>query len=313
MSIRIIFLLTGIGIATTAAAQSDFDLSQRWLNEAVYNPGAMGNSRASNVILHARAQWIGIDGAPVTQAATLDTYVQEINSAFGAVVLHDQIGYLNTYSVKLAYAYRFPVGERASLALGLSGGWLNRSRDIDPYMADDPSDPLLARNRASYHDPEFDFGVEYYGPLKIGASVRHLGFYSHKEFPAPPLALWAYAATQFQVSDTWSVEPCLAYNYRENIHYAEAGALFYFSRRVNRTSVRDSYWLGVAYRMHQQFAVLLGIHLTSQIRIGYSFDYGWGDLATISNVGTHELFLAWRFSRIFQKDICCPAYGIRRR
>jgi type IX secretion system PorP/SprF family membrane protein len=303
----ILLLIVGLLVGHRATAQSDYDLSQRWFNEAIYNPGAVGNHLTTGVFVHARTQWIGTDGAPATQVVTFDTYVQELRSAFGLVVLHDQIGYLNTYNVKLSYAYSIPVGDYSTLALGLSGGWLNRNRNIESNMADDPNDPLLAHNRAANHDPEFDFGLEYRGAFKLGASVRHLGFYSYSDFSAPPLTLWAYASTRFGVTGFWSIEPGVSYNYRSDIHYLEAGAVLYFSKRHGYTALRDSFWLGAMYRMHRQFAVLLGVHLTPQIRLGYSFDYGIGDLATLSNRGTHELFFAWHFNRIFYKDVCCPA------
>jgi type IX secretion system PorP/SprF family membrane protein len=308
MNCRIIFLLMGIGAGVIARAQSDYDLSQRWLNESIYNPGALGNSHLSNVFLHARAQWVGVDGAPVTQVATFDTYVKELRSAFGILLLHDQIGYINTYNVKLSYAYHIPVGESSSLALGLAGGWLNRNRNIDPNMADDIFDPLLAGHRPSDHRAEFDFGVEYNGPVKIGASLRHLGFYSPSDFSAPPLTLWTYASIRLHVAASCEMEPCLSYNYRTGIHYIEAGALFHFSKIFNYSFSKDSYWVGAMYRMHRQFALLFGVHVSPHIRIGYSFDYGLGHLASASNIGTHEVVLAWRFGRIFYKDDCCSAF-----
>jgi type IX secretion system PorP/SprF family membrane protein len=303
-------LLLGFFVAGQLAAQSDYDLSQRWLNESVYNPGATGNHLATAFSLHARAQWVGTDGAPLTQVATFDTYVQEIRSAFGLLIMHDQLGYLNTYNVKASYAYHVPVGERETLSLGLSAGWLNRNRDIREDMADEWFDPVLVRARAADHAPEFDFGMEFRSAaFKVGASVRHLGFYTYSDFAAPPLTVWSYAAAQLQVSSAFTVEPRVSYNYRTDIHYIEAGAIFHFSQRAGNSyySFRDLFWIGGMYRLHQQVAVHLGVHITPKIQVGYSFDYGFGDLATLSNKGTHELFFAWRFNRIFAKDTCCPA------
>jgi type IX secretion system PorP/SprF family membrane protein len=304
----IFVLIGGLLAGHRATAQSDYDLSQRWFNESIYNPGAVGNHLTTGVFVHARTQWFGTEGTPATQVVTFDTYVQELRSAFGLVVLHDQIGYLNTYNIKLSYAYHIPIGYNSSLALGLSGGWLNRNRNLEGNMADDPNDPLLAQNRVANHDPEFDFGLEYNGAFKLGASVRHLGFYSHSDFAAPPLTIWTYASTRFKVTGGWSIEPGMSYNYRSGIHYLEAGAMLYFAQRYEHTLFyRDRFWMGATYRMHQQFAVLLGMHITPKIRIGYSFDYGVGDQAILSNKGMHELFFAWHFNRIFRKDVCCPA------
>lgn len=300
--------LCGLLTAGPLAAQSDYDLSQRWLNESIYNPGAVGNHLATALSLHARMQWIGTDGAPLSQIATFDTYVQEIRSAFGLLVLHDRIGYLTSYNVKASYAYHIPVGDRAALSFGLAAGWLNRNRNIREGMADEWFDPVLARARIADHLPEFDFGVEYRGAFKAGAAVRHLAFYTGSDFAAPPLTLWSYLSARLPLTGALSVEPCLSYNYRSDIHYVEAGALFHFSQRAGYSyAFRDRFWVGAMYRIHQQAAIQLGVHITPEIQLGYSFDYGFGDLAAISNKGTHELFFAWRFRRLFAKDFCCPA------
>ncbi|MDR2361384.1 MAG: PorP/SprF family type IX secretion system membrane protein [Prevotellaceae bacterium] len=307
-----VLLLIGFLVAGgPLAAQSDYDLSQRWLNESIYNPGATGNHFVTALSLHARMQWVGTDGAPLTQVATFDTYVQEIRSAFGLLIMHDQIGYLNTYNIKASYAYHVPVGDEKTLSLGLSAGWLNRNRDIKENMADEWFDPVLARARGADHAPEFDFGVEFRSAIfKAGASVRHLGFYTSSDFAAPPLTLWSYAAVQLRVTNGFGLEPRVSYNYRNDIHYIEAGAILHFSQRArNYYSFRDLFWLGAMYRLHQQVSVHIGLHITPNIQAGYSFDYGFGDLATISDKGTHELFFTWRFHRLFSKDTCCPALG----
>jgi type IX secretion system PorP/SprF family membrane protein len=301
-----LFLLCAL-VGRTLHAQSDYDLTQRWFNEAIYNPGAVGNSLTTGAFLHARAQWVGTDGAPITQVAAFDTYVEQLNSGFGVVLLHDQIGYLNTYNLKASYAYYIPIDDHSSLSLGLSAGWLNRNRNITDDMAEESPDPILVRARASQHDPEFDFGFEYKGAFKLGASVRHLGLYAASDFAAPPLTVWAYASSRFKLSNIVSIEPCVSYNYRTDIHYFEAGALFYFLHNSSLASYHDKLWIGGMYRLQRQVAVLFGVHITPRIRLGYSFDYGFGDLAAISDKGTHEIFFAWQFNRIFYKDVCCPA------
>jgi type IX secretion system PorP/SprF family membrane protein len=292
-------------------SQSDFDLSQRWFNESVYNPGATGNSFSTGVFFHSRAQWIGTDGAPLTNAVSVDTYVEHIRSGFGLAVHTDKIGYLNSWSAKLAYAYYIPIGSSSSLALGLSGYLQNRSSHITPDMLDQSSDPALSDSRVNEYNPDFDFGLEFKGPLKIGASVRHLLRYEpiNSFFPAHTMNFWTYASSRFNVSNGISIEPAVSYMYRDNIARIEGGAIIYFFKSKSGTAYNDRFWLGGMYRLNKQFALLIGANLTSKIRLGYSFDYGTGDLATISRMGTHELFLSWHFNRIFYKEPgACPAY-----
>jgi type IX secretion system PorP/SprF family membrane protein len=310
MKLKYLMLPVIICVCGTVKSQSDFDLSQRWFNESIYNPGATGNSFTTGVFLHSRAQWIGTDGAPVTNAISVDTYVDNISSGFGLAVSTDKIGYLNSWSAKLAYAYYIRIGSSASLALGLAGYLQNRNSHITPDMLDQSSDPALSYSKFNEYGPNFDFGLEFKGPLKIGASVRHLLKYEavNSFFKAHSMNVWTYASSRFNVSGGMSIEPAASYMFRDNVNRIEAGAIFYFSKIISRSTYNDRFWLGGMYRLNKQFAVLIGANLTSKVRLGYSFDYGTGDLVTISQAGTHELFLSWHFNKIFYKEPDCPAY-----
>ena len=294
--------------ALAVNAQSDYDLTQRWFNESMYNPAAAGNSFTTGVFLHGRTQWAGIEGAPLTQTITFDTYAEPINSAFGVVLSRDEIGYLTSYNIKASYAYYVPLTRKSTISLGLSAGLFNRNRNIEDGMTDQSGDPILAYKRENNYSPEFDFGLEYKGPFKLGAAVRHIGFNESSNFPKPAINIWTYISSRFNTGRSMSIEPCFSYTYRDKTGRYEAGALFYFMKTSNFTSYNDKFWLGAMYRFHGQYAILAGINITPKIRLGYSFDYGTSDLATISKSGTHEIFFAWQFNRIFYKDETCPAY-----
>jgi type IX secretion system PorP/SprF family membrane protein len=295
---------------TLIEAQSDFDLSQRWFNESIYNPGATGNSFSSGVYFHSRMQWVGTDGAPVTNVVSVDSYAENINSAFGLAVYTDKIGYLSSWSAKVAYAYNIYIGENAALSLGLAGYLQNRNSHVTPDMLDRSDDPVLSYSKISEYSPNFDFGLEFRGPFKLGASVRHLikQEMPNSFFPASSMNFWTYISSRFDLSDRIGLEPAVSYMYRDNIGRMEGGAVFYFFKQDGNTH-NDKFWIGGMYRLNRQFAMLLGISLTPKIRLGYSFDYGLGDLAPISKMGTHEFFLSWHFRSIISyRDEICPAY-----
>lgn len=295
-------------LAGPLCAQSDFDLTQRWFNEALYNPAATGNSFTTGVFLHARTQWVGLEGAPTTQAVSFDTYVDHINSAFGVAVTGDQIGFTSTYNGRLAYAYYFAVTRKSLLSFGLSASLLNRTMNANGALVNDLDDQELYFGNASEYSPDFDFGLEYKGPVKIGAAIRHIApLSSSKHFPALSRNIWVYASSRLNLS-TISVEPTASYMYRDKISRYEAGALFYFLKTNRALDYNDRFWLGAMARFHGQFALLAGASVSKKMRIGYSFDYGTGDLALISKFGTHEIFVAWQFNRIFYKEKLCPAY-----
>lgn len=293
-----------------AKAQSDFDLTQRWFNESVYNPAATGNSFTTGVFLHGRKQWAGLEGSPSTQVVTFDTYVETIHSAFGLALLGDQIGYSSTYSGKLSYAYYIPTGRKSVLSLGLSAGVLNRNRNPNGVAIEVPGDPDVQYGVANEYSPDFDIGFEYKGPLKLGATVRHIGLQtSDNNLPSPALNVWTYASSRFNASNYLSIEPAVSFMYRNEISRYEMGAIFYWFKMNRGNDYNDRFWIGGMYRLQGQFAVLAGVHITPQLRLGYSFDYGTNnDLLSVSKMGSHELFLAWQLNRFFYKEASCPAY-----
>jgi type IX secretion system PorP/SprF family membrane protein len=302
----IIGLLMGYGGYSTA--QSDFDLSQRHFNEALYNPAATGNTFTTSVFMHGRAQWAGLEGAPTTEAISFDSYLNKLNSAVGLSVTGDQIGFTNTYVARVSYAYYIPVLAQSLLSFGISASLLNRNQDASNALVDDLTDSELYFADISETKPDFDFGIELKGPVKIGSAIRHLGpKVASPYFKEYSMNIWSYVSAKLNVLNI-TVEPTASHVYRDRYNRYEAGALFYFKKSKVTASYNDKYWFGGMWRFHGQFAALAGISLTPHLRLGYSFDYAVGELARISEFGTHEIFISWHLNRSVPKDVDCPAY-----
>ena len=298
-----------------AKAQNDFDLTQKWFNESLYNPAAIGNSFSTGVFLHSRLDWIGMSGAPSTHAVSVDTYSEDLRSGFGLTFAADKYGDISSYNVRLAYAYYIQIGEKSVLSLGLSGGLINRSLRLSNPGSVNPADPTLAYANTSESSPDFDLGFEFKGPLKIGLSVRHLGSQppQYRNLPKHSTNIWGYASSRFNVSESLSVEPLLSYLHNDAGNRFEVGSLLYFFRTERRDTYNDRFWIGALYKTWESFAVIAGTNLTPKVRLGYSFDYSTNELSHIAKAGTHELFLSFHLNRIFYKDEACPAYRNSRR
>lgn len=309
------FLIAAFFINTCILnAQNDFDLSQRWFNEALYNPAAVGNSFSTGVFLHGKQNWLGMEGAPTTIAGSFDTYVDDLRSGFGITVAADKIGSISSYNTRLVYAFYIPIGEKSVLSLGLSGGILYRSRKVSGSGAENPNDPAWAYGNVTQSSPDFDFGFEFKGPFKLGASVRHIGSQPPKyNLPKHSINIWGYASSRFNVSESLSLEPLASVLYNESNYRLEFGALMYFFRTERRDTYNDRFWIGATYRTNNNFSVLAGINISPKIRLGYSFDYAFGELSSLAKGGSHELFLSFYLNRIFYKDETCPAYRTYRR
>ena len=297
--------------SSTTSGQGDFDLSQRWFNEAIYNPAATGNTYSMGVFMHARRQWFGISRAPKTGAISADMFIPAIRSGVGLSVTADKIGFTSSYNARLAYAYYIPLNSKSSLSLGLSASLLCWDHNISSANITDPNDPLLAVGNRTDYNPDFDFGVEYQGLFKFGASVRHLLKVKSTSYRVGySRNIWAYASTRLNLSSAVSIEPTASFTYHDDVSRYEAGGIFYFGKTEAKHKYNDKFWVGAMYRFNSQYAILAGMHATKRIRIGYSFDYSVGSSRHLSKAGTHELFVAWHLNRSFYKNNeLCPAYS----
>ena len=306
-----LFIAIIVGLFSgTMYAQSDFDFTQRWFNESLYNPAAVGNSFSTGFFLHSRAQWVGLDRAPVTLAGAFDHFSQDLRSGFGFTMVADYIGVRQNYHIRAAYAYLIDLGATGILSMGLSGGLFMREWRINPDYLDDISDPVPPLyNDAKEYTPDFDFGIEYKGPFKFGVTIRHIAasYLSTGDYP-PELNVWSYLSSRFNLSNSVSIEPLAAFTWRPNMYRIEGGCLLYFFKTKNFHTYNDRFWVGGTYRSGNNMSLMVGVNITPELRLGYSFDYGFGDVARISHLGTHEIFIAWQFNRKFYKDICCPAF-----
>ncbi|MDR2383866.1 MAG: PorP/SprF family type IX secretion system membrane protein [Prevotellaceae bacterium] len=311
---RLLFIIVLQTNVFISVAQNDFDLTQKWFNETLYNPASAGNNFSTGVFLHTRQQWVGISGAPLTLAGTVDTYIEDLRSGIGLTFAADKLGSVSSYNARFAYAFYIPVGDKAVLSLGLSGGILARNRRVTGGGSEDLDDPSLVYGNVSDYSPDFDFGFEFKGPFKLGASIRHLAVQTPRyNLPKHSINIWAYLSSRFNVSESLSLEPMIAMLNNASSYRGEAGALMYFLKTERRNTYSDRFWIGALYRTGNSFAILAGVNLTPKIRLGYSFDYGIGDLSSIAKGGTHELFLSFYLNRIFYKDETCPAYRNYRR
>jgi type IX secretion system PorP/SprF family membrane protein len=319
-----VFSITGILFAAQLAfAQSDFDMSQRQLNESLYNPAATGTDFSTTVYSHMRAQWVNMPGAPTTEVVGVNHYIYGLNTAVGLSITGDQIGFTNTYSARLAFAYYIPLFSSSALSFGLSAGLLSRNQNASGALVDDLTDGELHFGNISEAVPDFDFGFEFMSKpkspifklLKIGCVAKHLSG-SHDAstyFKSYSTNVWSYISLRFTAGQRIALEPSLSHVYRDKFNRFEGGAIAYFLK----TESYDKYWLGAMWRLHGQFSILAGLSLTPNLKIGYSFDHAPSELSRISELGTHELFMSWRIFRSQDKrdsgDGYCPAYRTKGR
>src|SRR6476660_4128692 len=76
----------------TTYAQQDAQYTQYMYNTTVVNPAYAGSRQAMSIFALHRTQWVGLDGAPITNSFSINTPFNESKVGLGVSFVNDQIG-----------------------------------------------------------------------------------------------------------------------------------------------------------------------------------------------------------------------------
>ena len=286
-----VFVLTVLLSMFSSHAQRESQYTQYMYNTPLLNPGYAGTEQVLKVSALHRSQWVGVDGAPVTQTLSIE---DRIYGSFGGSlnVSRDEIGPLSEYICDVNISYAVQLSAKGRLSFGLKAG--GRFLDIDLNKGN------LTGNQTLSADNELDgeflpilgAGLYYYtDKAYLGVSVSNLlrdNQYSGRESESyfEDRHFYLIGGYVFDLSKNWKFKPAMMLK-------AVEGAPFSFDFSTN-FMYRDCIVLGAAYRYEAAVSGLLGFYVTEKFFIGYAYDY---DLEFDQNIsgGSHELFLGLRF------------------
>ena len=170
---KILIILTVL-TALNGFAQQDPQYSLYMFNPLGVNPGYAGSREALSAVLVHRSQWVGLKGAPVTQAFAINTPLKNKSMGVGLNVTNDKIGPKNILSATAVYAYRIKIGS-GKLAFGLRGGIQNYNYNWDMIEYKNQEDQIPNTAVGSFVIPTFDFGMYYHtNTFYAGIALEHL-------------------------------------------------------------------------------------------------------------------------------------------
>jgi len=276
--------------------------SQYLFNGLLINPAYAGSRDALAVNLTHRQQWVGFDGAPVTQIVSVHAPVNKRKVGLGLLLFNDRIGVSNETGVFTNYAYRikFPKGR---LALGIGAGFSMLRGNWQNVAIQDQGDLTFAEQTRSGIRPNFSTGAFYYGKkFFVGASLPFLlmhqygvgndGLSLSRSRPGmQPMLTGGYV---IPLSRTMKLKPSALLRYR-----METGVQADLSTHI---IFHEKLWLGLSYRTQDAAIVLLEVLPTPQWRFGYAYDLGLSALRQYHQ-GSHEIMVQYEFGyRIRVKD-----------
>lgn len=132
----LILLLPVLGLA-----QQLPQFSQYMYNTMAVNPAYAGSRERLNITLLNRNQWVGLEGAPVTQTLSMHSSIPGTNLGVGLSLINDKLGYENSTYLFTDISYTINVNQDHRLSFGLKVGmsrWgLNADLLADPQAVGD--------------------------------------------------------------------------------------------------------------------------------------------------------------------------------
>ncbi len=304
-------------ISGYAVAQQVPLYSQYIMNGFLINPSVAGRDGYTTVNLTVREQWVGMEDAPSTYAASFQTrllrnsYISKSTAVrkklvkptkgsrvgLGGYVFSDYNGIMRRTGGQAVYAYHIPMGSTQGVPNSLSFGLaftayqyaINTNGEI--YNQDDP---LLRTYDRSVFIPDFNFGAsftttKYY----VGFSMTNLLRGSLMIADTSSVnrnELGHYFLTggiKIPLNSDWKLEPSA---------FIKSSDMFFTAIQLDLTTrvyYKDDYWVGLSYRTSDALIAMLGLRY-DRFYFGYAFDFAMTDIRT-QTLGGHELTLAVKF------------------
>jgi len=307
---KITFVLTLILATLSVKAQQTPMYTHYMYNTLMVNPAYAGSRDALTITALNRSQWVDFGGAPITQTLSMHTPLRSEHIGIGLSILNDKIGPTNNTSVFADFAFIMKLTDKSKLALGLSGGANIFRANLSSLALTEQNDPIFVNDINNLVTPNFGFGA-YYSRERFyaGISVPNLIENSYSEISQPngntligkaQRHYFFIAGTLFNLSPNLALKPTTLVKVTNGAPVqADLTASFI---------IMNKFLLGGMIRTGDAVGALVGLDITNQFHLGYSFDWSYGLKTGKYNNGSHELMLRYDFIFLSRKQIHSPRY-----
>ena len=153
-------------------SQQDAQYTQYMYNTININPAYAGSRGVLSIFGLHRTQWVGIDGAPITNTFSLNTPIKNSNIGFGLSVINDRIGPSDETSISADISYSINTSDKYKLSFGVKATANLLNIDFNKLNIYNPGDQLSQYNIDNKFSPNIGAGIYYHSDQTyIGLSV----------------------------------------------------------------------------------------------------------------------------------------------
>jgi len=277
-------LFTGI----ISYAQQDAQFSQYMYNTININPAYAGSREAMSIFALHRTQWVGLGGAPVTNAVSVNTPLNDSNLGLGVSIINDKIGPTRENTISADLSYTIPTSETFKLSFGIKATANLFHLDVTQLnpVDDDPS----LHDYNNKFSPNIGAGIYYHSDKGyVGLSVPNFiesNRYDDNEVRIfkEKINYYLIGGYVFDLNELVKFKPALLTKmvYGAPLQVDVSGNFMF----------NNKFMVGIAYRWSAALSGMVGFQVSDSLYIGYGYDRETTNLKNY-NSGSHEIFLRY--------------------
>lgn len=269
-------------------AQQDAQFTQYLYNTININPAYAGSRGALSIFALHRTQWVGLDGAPVTNTFSMNTPFNESNLGLGLSIVNDKIGPTQENTISADISYSIPTSETFKLSFGMKATANLFSLDVNKLNPVD-NDPSLHDFNNKF-TPNIGAGIYLHSDKAyVGFSVPN--FIETDRYNDNEVAIFKEKINYYLIGG-------YVFDITSDIQFKPAGLLKIVQGAPLQADISGNFMfmekltVGIAYRWSAAMSGMVGFQISEGLHIGYGYDLETTHLDKY-NSGSHEIFLRY--------------------
>jgi len=289
---------------TQITAQNTPHFSQYLFVQSTFNPAYNGTQVGINLEGSIRGQWLGIEGAPMSQTFSVHTSVPYFKSGIGLQIKNDLTGALRNTGINLSYAYQLIQNKQSLLSVGISGGfsqqYLDGSKIVTPQGLYEEQinheDDLLSNNTTTTTIPNLNVGIYFQNSqLELGLVAQNILEADFKNgldgqvVSQQKMTFNVYGSYTMDIGMRYQLRPFGSLITDMNNYQTSIGVIGTYEQLLSA---------GISFRGYNKNSVdaligMLAYQISPKWKIGYSYDLAVSAIRIATNQ-THELTINYR-------------------
>jgi len=296
----LLFALMFTGIVSYA--QQDAQFTQYMYNTINVNPAYAGSRGAMSIFALHRTQWVGLDGAPVTNAVSINTPLNNSNLGLGVSVINDKIGPTHENTISADLSYTIPASETFKLSFGVKATANLFDFDISRLSPKQSGD--LSLQNYNKFTPNIGAGLYLHSDKAyVGVSVPN--FLETNRYDDNDVKIFKEKRNYYLIAG-------YVFDLNSSIKFKPAVLTKMVGGAPLQVDVsgnflfNNKFMIGAAYRWSAAMSAMAGFQITDGMYLGYGYDLETTNLDNY-NSGSHEIFFRYELFKN-NKKITTPRF-----